>query len=62
MENDEILWRLARAAVDKGKHSSDEKEKRKLYFDAFDYTKKALAINEKNFAVHKVSLKSDPII
>ena len=55
VENDEILWRLARAAVDKGKHSGDEKEKRKLYFDAFDYTKKALAINEKNFAVHKVS-------
>ena len=55
LENDEILWRLARAAVDKGKHSSDDKEKRKLYFEAFDYIKKALAINEKNFAVHKVS-------
>ena len=54
-ENDEILWRLARAAVDKGKHSSDDKEKQKLYFEAFDYIKKALTLNDKNFAVHKVS-------
>lgn len=52
-ENDEILWRLARAAVDKGKHSSDDKEKQKLYFEAFDYIKKALTLNDKNFAVHK---------
>ena len=54
-ENDEILWRLARAAVDKGKHSSDDNEKRKLYFEAFDYIKKALVLNEKSSPVHKVS-------
>ena len=54
-ENDEILWRLARAAVDKGKHSSDDNEKRKLYFEAFDYIKKALVLNEKSSPVHKVN-------
>lgn len=53
-EDDEILWRLARAAVDKGKHSNDEKEKKKLYYDAFEYIKRALLINENNFSVHKV--------
>ena len=42
--------------MDKGKHSNDDKEKRKLYFEAFDYIKKALSLDENNFAVHKVSL------
>lgn len=52
MENDEVLWRLARAAVDKGKLSKDN-EKKRLYYEAFDYVKKALTLNQDNFAVHK---------
>ncbi|KAL4235115.1 regulator of microtubule dynamics [Mactra antiquata] len=51
-ENDEILWRLARAAVDKGK-LSDVNEKKALYYEAYDYIKRALALNDNNFAVHK---------
>ncbi|KAL5022226.1 hypothetical protein ScPMuIL_001381 [Solemya velum] len=51
--NDEIQWRLARAACDKGKVSEDPKEKRKLTFEAFEYAKSALAINNNNFAAHK---------
>ncbi|XP_060561804.1 regulator of microtubule dynamics protein 1-like isoform X2 [Ruditapes philippinarum] len=52
-EDDEILWRLARAAVDKGKLPEYEDMKRDLYYEAYDYIKKALELNPRNFAVHK---------
>ncbi|XP_045194232.2 regulator of microtubule dynamics protein 1-like isoform X2 [Mercenaria mercenaria] len=53
MENDEILWRLARAAVDKGKLSKNETEKKALYYEAYGYITRALDLNQANFAVHK---------
>ncbi|XP_060603059.1 regulator of microtubule dynamics protein 1-like isoform X2 [Ruditapes philippinarum] len=52
-EDDEILWRLARAAVDKGKLPEFTDMKRDLYYEAYDYIKKALELNPRNFAVHK---------
>ncbi|XP_022344321.2 regulator of microtubule dynamics protein 1-like [Crassostrea virginica] len=52
-ENDEVLWRLARATTDKGKASADQEEKRSCMFEAFEYAKKALQLNENNFACHK---------
>lgn len=50
---DEILWRLARAAVDKGKRCDDYEEKKELYYEAFGYVKQALDLNDNNFASHK---------
>ena len=52
--NDEILWRLARAACEYGKQLGGESKKEHIY-EAYRYIKLALDINEKNFAVHKVS-------
>lgn len=53
-ENDEVLWRLARAATDKGKASTDQEVKRSCMYEAFEYAKEALQRNENNFACHKV--------
>ncbi|KAL3859144.1 hypothetical protein ACJMK2_009376 [Sinanodonta woodiana] len=53
MANDEILWRLARATVDKGKHSEDPNVKKMCMYEAFEYIKQALALNSNNFACHK---------
>lgn len=52
--NDEVLWRLARATTDKGKDSTDAEVKKSCMFEAFEYAKRALQINENNFACHKV--------
>ncbi|XP_048736013.1 regulator of microtubule dynamics protein 1-like isoform X2 [Ostrea edulis] len=52
-ENDEVLWRLARAATDKGKASTDQEVKRSCMYEAFEYAKEALQRNENNFACHK---------
>lgn len=52
--NDEVLWRLARATTDKGKDSTDLEVKKSCMFEAFEYAKRALQINENNFACHKV--------
>lgn len=52
--NDEVLWRLARATTDKGKVSTDAEVKKSCMFEAFEYAKRALQINENNFACHKV--------
>ncbi|XP_061197194.1 regulator of microtubule dynamics protein 1-like [Saccostrea echinata] len=52
-ESDEVMWRLARAATDKGKASSDQKVKKSCMYEAFEYAKKALQLNDKNFACHK---------
>jgi len=55
-QNDEVLWRLARAAVDLGKHLGDDKIKKEKYYEAFEYIKQALELNDNNSAVHKVSI------
>ena len=54
LQNDEVLWRLARALTDKSKITDDKTEKKKLVFEAFDVIKQALALNDNNFACHKV--------
>ena len=53
--DDEILWRLARAARDMGKNASDTKYI-EYTWEAFYYIQKALEINEQNFACHKVNV------
>ena len=53
-ENANLLWRLARAARDlalKSNVSADEKKQ--LVYEAFDLSKRALAMDEENFAAHK---------
>lgn len=50
--NDEILWRLARAACDKGKILGG-KEREKFMYEGFEYVKKALELNPENSACHK---------
>ncbi|XP_013404794.1 regulator of microtubule dynamics protein 1 [Lingula anatina] len=50
--NDELLWRLARAATDKGKLLKDP-AKKDYYYEAFKYAKMALEKNPNNFACHK---------
>lgn len=52
--NDQLLWRLARACCDKAKDIEDKNQKRLLIFLAFDYAGRALELNDKNFACHKV--------
>ncbi|GFO20712.1 regulator of microtubule dynamics protein 1-like [Plakobranchus ocellatus] len=47
-----ILWRLARAATEKGK-LVDKEEKKSLTYEAWDYITKALELDDKNFACHK---------
>ncbi|CAG5124129.1 unnamed protein product [Candidula unifasciata] len=47
-----ILWRLARAAADKGK-MFDGDVKKKLIYEAFEYIKKALELDDNNSSCHK---------
>ena len=53
-EDDEVLWRLARAACDKAKQTTDKEQKKALTYEAFEYVKRALQLNDNNFAAHKV--------
>ncbi|KAK7115175.1 regulator of microtubule dynamics protein 1-like [Littorina saxatilis] len=53
VENDEVLWRLARALSDNSKLTDDKALKKQLLFEAFDVIKRALALNDMNFACHK---------
>ncbi|XP_070575764.1 regulator of microtubule dynamics protein 1-like isoform X2 [Ptychodera flava] len=54
VKNDEILWRLARAARDLAQLSTTKADMKKtLVYEAFEYAKKALSINQNNFACHK---------
>ena len=50
----ELLWRLARAAREFSQVTSDKGKKKQLTYDALDYAKKALELDDKNFACHKV--------
>ncbi|ELT98679.1 hypothetical protein CAPTEDRAFT_148520 [Capitella teleta] len=51
--NDELLWRLARAAREKAQTISDKKVANALVYDALGYVDAALALNDNNFASHK---------
>ncbi|XP_052218348.1 regulator of microtubule dynamics protein 1-like [Dreissena polymorpha] len=57
--DDEILWRLARAAVDKGKNTNKEVQKPSCY-EGLKYIKRALSINQNNWAVHKSAVMLNP--
>jgi tetratricopeptide (TPR) repeat protein len=52
-KNDEILWRLARATCDKGKHAKNTNDKKACFIEAFEYVKQALELNNNNYASHK---------
>ncbi|XP_055531126.1 regulator of microtubule dynamics protein 1-like [Wyeomyia smithii] len=49
----EIQWRLARAIFFISKQTSNGDEKEKFVRDAFEYAKKALELDEKNFGANK---------
>jgi len=51
-----LLWRLSRAACDKGKMSSDADFKKACIYEAFEYIKRALELNKENFACNKVTV------
>ena len=54
--NAEIQWRLARAARNLAQLSSTSTaEKKELTYNALEFAKKALELDDKNFASHKVS-------
>lgn len=56
VDNDEILWRLARATMEKSKLTKEKAQRRQLIQEAFSTVERALALNDKNFACHKASL------
>ena len=59
--NDEILWRLARAACEFGKEEGGDKKKAMTY-EAYEYIQRALQLNDKNFAIHKVKLNNSKLV
>jgi hypothetical protein len=52
--NPELVWRLARATYELAKASTKDEEKKKLTYEAFALSERALDLDEKNFACHKV--------
>jgi len=53
-EDADVLWRLVRATRDRANVAGvDAAEKKTMIFEAFEVAKRALAIGEENFAVHK---------
>ncbi|KAG8226297.1 hypothetical protein J437_LFUL002736 [Ladona fulva] len=52
-KNDEVLWRLSKALYTLSKDVADDKKKKEMIFQAYDYINQALSLNEKNYAVHK---------
>ncbi|KAB7497366.1 Regulator of microtubule dynamics protein 1 [Armadillidium nasatum] len=51
--NDEILWRLARALHEKARRIDDKEKKKVLYKEALNYLETANDINTENFATNK---------
>ncbi|OWF45108.1 regulator of microtubule dynamics protein 1-like [Mizuhopecten yessoensis] len=51
--DDEILWRLARASCDMSRMSKTPNVCRTYMFEGFEYAKRALELNNSNFASHK---------
>ena len=48
-----MLWRLARSTYEKSKTVEDATEKRVLVEESYILAKKALELDDKNFAIHK---------
>ncbi|ESO98182.1 hypothetical protein LOTGIDRAFT_187255 [Lottia gigantea] len=53
LNDPEILWRLARATCDKGKLSRDNEKRKQCMFEAFEYSKQAIVLDENSFACNK---------
>ena len=53
-QEDELLWRLARAARYMGKKSKDKAVQKQFIYEAFHYAERALELNEQNYNCHKV--------
>uniref|UniRef100_A0A0B6ZQN6 Regulator of microtubule dynamics protein 1 n=2 Tax=Arion vulgaris TaxID=1028688 RepID=A0A0B6ZQN6_9EUPU len=51
-KNADIMWRLARAATDKGKMQEGD-ERKKLIYEAWGYISTALELDANNFCCHK---------
>ncbi|XP_072013045.1 regulator of microtubule dynamics protein 1-like [Amphiura filiformis] len=52
--NAELIWRLARACRDVAQMTETTKERKKeLTYAAYEYAKKAVELNDENFAAHK---------
>lgn len=52
-DDDEVLWRLGRAAFELAKLCRKQEERQKLNREALSYVERAVYINENNFAAHK---------
>ncbi|GAB1599311.1 regulator of microtubule dynamics protein 1-like isoform X1 [Argonauta hians] len=52
-EDDQLLWRLSRAAYDKAKREHNKDARKNFMYESFGYAKRALALNDKNYACHK---------
>ncbi|XP_014679415.1 PREDICTED: regulator of microtubule dynamics protein 1-like isoform X5 [Priapulus caudatus] len=59
-KNDEIQWRLARAASDKSKKETDETKKKELTYEGLHHAEIAVKLNENNFAAHKKAIALNP--
>ncbi|XP_033754536.1 regulator of microtubule dynamics protein 1-like [Pecten maximus] len=51
--DDEILWRFARACCDMSKMTKNIIRKKEYMYEGFEVVKKALKLNDNNFACHK---------
>ncbi|XP_072900419.1 regulator of microtubule dynamics protein 1 isoform X2 [Hemitrygon akajei] len=59
--NGELLWRLARASRDLAHLVSTSVEKKQqLTYEALEFAKKSLEINEQSFAAHKKAIELNP--
>ena len=56
VEDAEVVWRLARAVYEMGQHSKDSEQRKRFMYEAYDYIQKAMILDDKNFAVHKVGI------
>ncbi|KAI8790266.1 regulator of microtubule dynamics protein 1 [Biomphalaria glabrata] len=53
IENDEILWRLARVTHDKAKYEKDKHKRHNIMLEAFSYAEKALELNPNSAHCHR---------
>ena len=56
-DNEELLWRLARALHEKAKVTDDKAVKKQLLYEAFEVIERALSLNDKSAACHKVRMQ-----
>ncbi|EDO33467.1 predicted protein, partial [Nematostella vectensis] len=47
------MWRLARAARNKAERAKDGNEKKKFTYEALEYAKKSVELDDRDFACHK---------